>query len=80
MLRSYDRFSEADRRVIRKWQIRVAAFYMAAFFGLLVLVVVNQEVRAWTAHATQADMTGSNARPAGDPARMTSFGLSAQYP
>ena len=80
MLRSYDKFSEADRRVIRKWQIRVTAFYMVVFLGFLALVVINQEVRAWTAHATQADMTGSKARPASDPARMSSFGLNAQYP
>jgi hypothetical protein len=80
MLRSYNKFSEADRRVIRKWQIRVTAFYMAILLGFLALVVINQEVRAWIAHATQADMAGSIARPASDPARMTSFGLNAQYP
>jgi hypothetical protein len=80
MLKSYDRFSEADRRAIRKWQIGVAAFYMAAFLGFLGFVVVNHEVRAWTALATQADMTGSKATPASDPTRMTSFNLNTQYP
>ena len=80
MWRFYDKFSEADRRAIRKWQAGIAAFYVAVFFGFLALVVVNHEIGAWATSATQADMTGSKARPASNPARMTSFEINTLYP
>jgi len=80
MRRSYDKFSEAERRTIRDWQIGVLAGYTAVFFGFLVLVAVHQEVGAWAAHAAQADMTSLKAAPASDPTRITSFKINTPYP
>jgi len=54
MLRSYDKFSEADRRLIREWQIGVTAFYGAALLVLLAIVIVNHSIDGWVTNAAQA--------------------------
>lgn len=70
MLRSYDKFSEAERRLIMKWQLRFAAFYGAAFLVLVVFVITNHEISRWAAGATQAEMGSSIVDPTVDPARV----------
>jgi hypothetical protein len=63
LLRSYDKFSEAERRSIMKWQLRFIAFYGAAFLVLLALVLTNHEIGRWAASATQAEMKSSIVAP-----------------
>jgi hypothetical protein len=70
LLRSYDKFSEAERRLIMKWQLRFAAFYSAAFLVLVVFVITNHEISRWVAGATQAEMGSSIVDPTVDPTRV----------
>ena len=49
-MRSYAKFDESERQMIRKWQIGFAAFYSAIFLVLLAFVIADQ--RASTAATT----------------------------
>jgi hypothetical protein len=70
LLRSYDKFSEAERREIVKWQLRFAAFYGVAFLVLLAFVITNHEISRWAAGATQAEMGSSIVDPIVNPAQI----------
>jgi hypothetical protein len=61
MHKFYERFSEQDRREIRKWQLRVTASYLVCFVVLLSFVLANHKVGDWTSHTTQAELTNSTA-------------------
>ena len=70
MQRSYDKFSEAERRMIVKWQLGVTAFYGAALLVLLALVITNREIGLWTASTTQAEIGSSIIGPTVNPTRV----------
>jgi hypothetical protein len=63
MYRSYDHFSETDRRTIRKWQLRVIVSYLAGFVMLLAVVIASHQVADWTGRATQAEIASSHSTP-----------------
>jgi hypothetical protein len=70
LLRSYDKFSKAERRLIIKWQLRFATFYGAVFLLLLALVITNREISRWAASAAQAEMKSSIVGPTINPAQI----------
>jgi hypothetical protein len=70
LLRSYDKFSEAERRMIMKWQLRLTVFYGAAFLVLIAFVITNHEIGHWAASATQAEIKSSIAGPTINPAQI----------
>jgi len=71
MLGPYVKFSEAEQRFIKKWQLVMVACYGSFFLALVASAIVNQAVSNWAAHATQAEMTAPHANPATDQTQMT---------
>jgi len=53
----YEKYSPADRAVIRQWQIGVIACYSGVVLILLTLVFASPTVSGWIASAAQAEMS-----------------------